>query len=70
AWPLAKVWVRCGKGTYIRSIARDLGEALGGGGMLTALRRTRVGAWKIEMARRLDTLPDVLTQADLCEVGE
>jgi hypothetical protein len=38
--------------------------------MLTALRRTRVGAWKIEMARRLDTLPDVLTQADLCEVGE
>lgn len=68
AWPIATVWVRCGKGTYIRSIARDLGGTLGGGGMLTALRRTRVGPWKIGMARRLDELPDVLTQADLRDV--
>lgn len=70
AWPLAKVWVRCGKGTYIRSLARDLGTTLGCGGMLTALRRTRVGAWTEAMARRIDTLPDVMTQADLRDVTE
>lgn len=40
AWPKLVVDVRCGKGTYIRSIARDLGRELGTGGMLTALRRT------------------------------
>jgi tRNA pseudouridine55 synthase len=46
--------VTCGKGTYIRSIARDLGESLGCGAYLTGLRRTRVGlnqvenAWSIE----------------------
>jgi tRNA pseudouridine55 synthase len=43
AWPIARIWIRCGKGVYIRSIARDLGRALGVGGMLTALQRTRVG---------------------------
>ncbi len=44
AWPLATVRVDCGRGTYIRAIARDLGETLGVGGHLTQLRRTRVGA--------------------------
>lgn len=39
----ARLRVACSKGTYIRSLARDLGEALGCGGHLTALRRTRVG---------------------------
>jgi tRNA pseudouridine55 synthase len=43
AWPAATVLVDCGRGTYIRSIARDLGEALDVGGYLTALRRARVG---------------------------
>lgn len=65
SWPLARVHVRCGKGTYIRSLARDLGEALAAGGMLTALRRTRVGSYDIATAKRLDQLPDVLTQTDL-----
>ena len=45
AWPLLRLRIDCGRGTYIRSIARDLGEALGTGGYLTALRRTRVGAF-------------------------
>lgn len=40
--------VVCGKGTYIRSLARDLGEALGTGAYLTDLRRTRVGEYKAE----------------------
>ena len=41
--PEMDIRVRCGKGTYIRSLARDIGEALGSGAHLTALRRTRVG---------------------------
>lgn len=64
-WPIARVHVRCGKGTYIRSLARDLGAALGVGGMLTALRRTRVGAYSIEQAKTLDALPHGLTQQEL-----
>ena len=65
AWPLARVSVVCGKGTYIRSLARDLGAALGVGGMLTGLRRTRVGDFRIEDAVRLDQLVDVLSQEQL-----
>ena len=43
-------------GTYIRSLARDLGAALGVGGHLTALRRTRVGGYRVEQAHDLDEL--------------
>jgi len=50
------VFVTCSSGTYIRAIARDLGAALGTGGHLTALRRTRVGPYRIEAARTLDEL--------------
>ncbi len=64
-WPLATVRIECGKGTYIRSIARDLGTVLGTGGMLTALRRTRSGEHEVAAARRLGDLPDVLTECDL-----
>ena len=42
--------VRCSKGTYIRSLARDIGEALDSGAHLTALRRTQVGNYKIDEA--------------------
>ena len=42
-WPFLDVEIDCGKGTYIRSIARDLGAILGCGGMVETLRRTRVG---------------------------
>lgn len=42
--------VRCSKGTYIRSLARDIGEALHSGAHLTALRRTQVGDYKIDDA--------------------
>lgn len=48
------VAVDCSSGTYIRSLARDLGAALGVGGHLTALRRTAVGPFTIEHARTLD----------------
>jgi tRNA pseudouridine55 synthase len=48
--------IGCSSGTYIRALARDLGAALGTGGHLTALRRTRVGAYDIAQAQTLDQL--------------
>jgi tRNA pseudouridine55 synthase len=54
------VAVTCSSGTYIRAIARDLGAALGVGGHLTALRRTRVGPYHIADARTLDDLTSQL----------
>ncbi len=52
------VEVDCSSGTYIRALARDLGEALGVGGHLTALRRTAVGPFTLEHARTLGQLAD------------
>ena len=65
AWPSLTIEVECGKGTYIRSLARDIGTSLSVGGCLTALRRTRVGRWSINDAQRMDAIPDKLVQADL-----
>ncbi len=50
--------VRCSSGTYIRALARDLGAALGTGGHLTRLRRTRVGGYRAEDARTLEQLAE------------
>ena len=52
------VVVDCSSGTYIRSLARDLGEALGVGGHLTALRRTRVGPFDVAAAAAVDGIAD------------
>jgi len=52
------VEVDCSSGTYIRALARDVGAALGVGGHLTALRRTRVGRFGLEQARTLDVLAE------------
>jgi tRNA pseudouridine55 synthase len=52
------VEVDCSSGTYIRALARDVGAALGVGGHLTALRRTRVGRFGLDEARTLDELSD------------
>jgi tRNA pseudouridine55 synthase len=56
-WPFLDVEVDCGKGTYIRSIARDLGAALGCGGLVQTLRRTRVGPFLAEQGMSLDCDP-------------
>ena len=48
--------VTCSKGTYIRSLAHDFGKALGNGACLTALRRTRIGDFKVEDAWPLEKL--------------
>ena len=49
-WPLLELMIECGKGTYIRSLARDLGERLGVGGYIESLRRIRVGPFAIDQA--------------------
>jgi len=53
-----KITVACGSGTYIRSLARDIGEALGCGGHLTQLQRTRIERFTIEQAISLEALAD------------
>lgn len=60
--PDIKLRVVCGKGTYIRSLARDIGEALNSGGHLTALERTQVGEAKIEDCITLDQLKEWLNE--------
>ncbi|MEO6435011.1 MAG: tRNA pseudouridine(55) synthase TruB [Tepidisphaeraceae bacterium] len=67
AWPLLRLRIDCGRGTYVRAIARDLGEALGVGGYLTQLRRTRVGDFGIEQAITLDRLRSEGVMAHLIE---
>ncbi len=61
----ATIRVVCGKGTYIRSLARDIGEALGCGAYLTALRRTRVGDVRVEQCHDFDTFETWLNQQEI-----
>lgn len=56
----AKITVACSKGTYIRSIAYDLGAKLGCGGYLTALERTKAGKFQVNTAIKLEDLTEVL----------
>lgn len=63
------VSVVCSSGTYIRALARDLGAGLGVGGHLTALRRTRVGPYKLDSARTLDQLQKELTVMPIAEAA-
>jgi tRNA pseudouridine55 synthase len=55
-YPTADVVVECGSGTYVRSLAADLGGALGGCAHLAALRRTRVGSFTLAEGRPLDVI--------------
>jgi tRNA pseudouridine55 synthase len=57
--------VQCGKGTYIRSLARDIGKALGSGAYLTALCRTRLGGVSINDCISIDDFPQWLEQQTL-----
>jgi len=69
-----RIDIRCGPGTYVRSIARDLGERLGSGGYLAALRRTAVGPLRVEDSvtpERLESLAaEGSLDAALLAVGE
>ncbi len=61
--------VDCSSGTYIRALARDLGAELGVGGHLTALRRTRVGAFDLSAAHTLEALGDSFEWLPIAEVA-
>jgi tRNA pseudouridine55 synthase len=60
--------VVCGKGTYIRALARDIGRALSSGAYLTALCRTQVGSVRIEDCLTLDDFPQWLDNQDIDKV--
>lgn len=67
-WPIVELRITCGKGTYIRSLARDLGRLLHTGGHLAALRRTRVGAYDLNQAVNAQRLTQPITQEDLLPI--
>lgn len=60
-----RIRVVCGKGTYIRALARDIGNALGSGAHLTALRRTRVGSYRADSAMTIDQAIEHISTAVL-----
>ncbi|MHC4977201.1 MAG: tRNA pseudouridine(55) synthase TruB [Planctomycetota bacterium] len=64
-WPELELAITSGKGVYIRSIARDLGELLETGGMLASLRRTAVGEYDESRALPLDQIPHPVTPGSL-----
>ena len=61
----AKLRVVCGKGTYIRSLARDIGEAMGSGAYITALCRSRVGKVSLKEAMTLDEFHEWFEKQDV-----
>jgi tRNA pseudouridine55 synthase len=63
------VTVRCSSGTYVRAIARDLGEELGVGGHLTALRRSAVGPFDLRVAHTLEQLQAALVMLPIAEAA-
>ena len=67
--PDVTVSLRCSSGTYVRAIARDLGEALGVGGHLTALRRTAVGPYGLDVARSLEELGEGFALLPIAEAA-
>ena len=62
--PLATIRVSCSKGTYIRALARDLGEALGTGAHLNSLRRTKSGGFNVETALSVTQAVSLFTTKD------
>jgi len=62
-WPIIKLRVLSGKGFYVRSLARDLGEKLGTGGYLSALQRTKVGKYDLSQATTIEEADEKMVQA-------
>lgn len=65
--PTITIRVVCSKGTYIRALARDIGDALGSGAYLTALTRTRVGDYKIKDAIDIETFERIVEDMKMSE---
>ncbi|MBO4499387.1 MAG: tRNA pseudouridine(55) synthase TruB [Bacteroidaceae bacterium] len=68
--PDITIRIVCSKGTYIRAMARDIGQALESGGHLTALRRSRVGEVRVEDCMNLDDFPEWLDRQEITETQE
>jgi len=68
--PVLKIRVVCSKGTYIRALARDIGEALGSGAHLIALERTRIGDVTLEDCWQIDDLVQFIEELPLTLKGE
>ncbi len=64
-WPNLRLRITCGKGTYIRTIARDLGKALQTGGHLASLRRTAVGPYTVDQAIDEQRLQEPIGEEDI-----
>lgn len=67
-WPIVTIDIHCGKGFYVRSLARDLGKALSTGGHCQSIRRTAVGPFALQLSRKMTELPDSIQQADLIAI--
>jgi tRNA pseudouridine55 synthase len=67
AMPEAKLRIVCGKGTYIRALARDIGQALNSGAYLTGLQRTRVGDFTLENAKQIEEFLESLKDIAIVE---
>ncbi len=65
SYPSITIRVVCSKGTYIRALARDIGQALGSGAHLTALRRTRVGDVRVEDCLSMEDFPQWLEAQEI-----
>ena len=63
--PRIEIRVVCSKGTYIRALARDIGQDLGSGAHLTALRRTRVGGVRVDDCLQVPDMLDLLEEAQM-----
>lgn len=68
--PEVDIYMECSKGTYVRSVAEDLGRVLGCGGFVSALRRTRAGPFTIEDSIALDTLEALKDGGDYAAIDE
>ncbi len=67
-YPNLEIVVTCGKGTYIRSLARQIGQLLNTGGYLASLRRTAIGPYTIDNAIPLKDIPETLSQKHLLPI--
>ena len=70
AWPNLTLSIDCGRGTYIRSLGRDIGKQLNTGGHLASLRRTAVGEYTLEKSHPIDRFESLISQDDLLPVPE
>lgn len=67
--PEVEIEVTCSRGTYIRALARDVGNQLGVGGYLKSLRRTRIGRYCVESALSLDSLKESIQPDANCQIA-